>query len=58
MQVGSAQKWYDDMDNTFFVSSSDEEIISEEDNKTSDGDIYINCSVNTSPGTSEVCLLQ
>jgi hypothetical protein len=61
MQVGVAQQWYDELDNLAFTTPEPELIV--EDNITTKGNkfqderVHINCAVNTSPGTSEVCLL-
>jgi hypothetical protein len=60
MQVGVAQQWYDELDNLAF-STQEQELTVEDDNITKDNKfqderVCINCSVNTSPGTSEVCL--
>ena len=59
VQVGSAQKWYDELDNLAF-STPESELAHEDDNKTSniklqDDKVLISTTVNTSPGTSEVC---
>ena len=58
MQVGVAQQWYDDLDNLAF-STPESEMIAEDscttsDLKSDDTGVHIDCSVNTSPGTSEV----
>ncbi|KDP26399.1 hypothetical protein JCGZ_17557 [Jatropha curcas] len=59
-KVGVAQQWYDDLDNLAF-SSPEPEMIVESSNTTSeikseDCRVHIDCSVNTSPGTSEVII--
>lgn len=58
-KVGVAQQWYDELDNVAF-STPESELIIEDDDSTSsdtkgqDGRIRIDCTVNSSPGTSEV----
>ncbi|KAJ0796600.1 putative transcription factor WD40-like family [Helianthus annuus] len=57
-KVGVAQQWYDELDD--LASLTQKELDTEED-KTSnsnvqDGNISIDCAVNTSPGTSEVII--
>lgn len=59
MQVGVSQQWYDELDNLAF-STPDVDLALEDNKTTSDASfrddrIRISSSVNTSPGTSEVC---
>ncbi|KAI4365745.1 hypothetical protein MLD38_021707 [Melastoma candidum] len=62
-KVGVAQQWYDELDNLAFTSpelepESEPEVEAEDDaaaeRSTSNGKVRIDCTVNTSPGTSEV----
>ncbi|XP_074317246.1 uncharacterized protein LOC141653394 isoform X2 [Silene latifolia] len=57
LQVGAAQKWYDDLDNLAFETEPEE---SKEEIRPGvdfqDGKIHIDCVVKTSPGTSEVVI--
>lgn len=59
MQVGSAQKWYDELDTLVFTSPESEAADEEEDTVAEtnfqDDKVHISTAVNTSPGTSEVC---
>lgn len=59
MQVGSAQKWYDELDNLVFSTPESELADEDEDTasaiKFQDDKVHISTAVNTSPGTSEVC---
>lgn len=61
MQVGAAQQWYDELDNLAFSLSTPESELNVDDDCTTsdigfqDGKVHIDCAVNTSPGTSEVC---
>lgn len=62
MQVGVAQQWYDELDTLAFVTPESESSV-EEDEPTSNSNFEyerprIDCAVNTSPGTSEVCTFQ
>ena len=60
-QVGVAQQWYDELDNLASLISPPESELNEEDDSTTsevgfqNGKVFIDCVVNTSPGTSEVC---
>ncbi|EEF41258.1 catalytic, putative [Ricinus communis] len=59
-KVGVAQQWYDDLDNLAF-STPESEMVKEDscassDVKSEDKRVHIDCSVNTSPGTSEVII--
>lgn len=59
-KVGVAQQWYDELDNLAF-STQEQELTVEDDNITKDNKfqderVCINCSVNTSPGTSEAII--
>lgn len=59
MQVGVAQQWYDEIDNLTVATSEDssmKEEINSPDEEVEEGRVRINCTVSTSPGTSEVCL--
>ena len=57
MQVGVAQQWYDELDE--LASLTEQEFKAEEDKisdaKVQDGKRCIDCVVDTSRGTSEVC---
>jgi hypothetical protein len=61
IQVGVAQQWYDELDNLAFATPDTELTVEDnnttKDNKYQDERVHINCAVNSSPGTSEVCLL-
>ncbi|KAL5562090.1 hypothetical protein UlMin_031837 [Ulmus minor] len=57
-KVGSAQKWFDELDNLVF-STPESELSVVDDDTTSDirfedDKVHINVTVNTSPGTSEI----
>lgn len=59
MQVGVSQQWYNELD-TLASLTPEIELDTEEEGTTSDvkvqeGKVCIDCAVNTSPGTSEVC---
>ena len=60
-QVGVAQQSYDELDNLASLISPPESELNEEDDSTTsevgfqNGKVFIDCVVNTSPGTSEVC---
>ncbi|VVA15850.1 PREDICTED: NHL [Prunus dulcis] len=59
-KVGVAQQWYDELDNLASLISPPESELNEEDDSTTsevgfqNGKVFIDCVVNTSPGTSEV----
>ncbi|XP_071698630.1 uncharacterized protein [Rutidosis leptorrhynchoides] len=57
-KVGVAQQWYDELDE--LASLTQQELNAEEekisDTKVQDGKVFIDCAVNTSPGTSEVII--
>ncbi|GAB2281980.1 hypothetical protein Dimus_016545 [Dionaea muscipula] len=58
-KVGIAQQWYDYLDNLAFeaeseASTADEKSISARDFE--DGRLHFGCTINTSPGTSEVII--
>ncbi|CAN0897891.1 hypothetical protein LINGRAHAP2_LOCUS19371 [Linum grandiflorum] len=60
-KAGVAQKWYDELDNLAFSSPEPEETIVKDEDASAcvdetykDGKIHIRCSINTSPGLSEV----
>lgn len=61
LQVGAAQQWYDELDNLAFSLSAPESELNVVDDCTTsdigfqDAKVHIDCAVNTSPGTSEVC---
>lgn len=59
MQVGVAQQWYDEIDHLAFstpeIESTIEEVSVSHGEEIPEGKIEISCSINTSPGTSEVC---
>ncbi|KAL0459309.1 UNVERIFIED_CONTAM: hypothetical protein Slati_0558100 [Sesamum latifolium] len=57
-KVGVSQQWYDEIDNLSF-SKPPEDSIKQEDSRhpgeeVQDGRVRIGCTINTSPGTSEV----
>ncbi|KAK6164260.1 hypothetical protein DH2020_001124 [Rehmannia glutinosa] len=57
-KVGVAQQWYDEIDNLSF-STPEEDLSKEEESrhqgdKVQEGRVRIGCTINTSPGTSEV----
>ncbi|KAL0371195.1 UNVERIFIED_CONTAM: hypothetical protein Sangu_0437600 [Sesamum angustifolium] len=59
-QVGAAQQWYDEIDNLSF-STPPEESSKQENSRhpgeeVQDGRVRIGCTINTSPGTSEVII--
>lgn len=66
LKIGPTQQWYDELDNLVFTNQNDEsddpkaESGTEHDDLHSDTNQYdknmlnIECSVNTSPGTSQV----
>lgn len=66
MQVGVSQQWYDELDSLAKEIANpevaeeeeeeDEDINPSEIEREEDGRIHIDCTVNTSPGTGEVCL--
>lgn len=57
-KVGVAQQWYDELDE--LASLTQQELNAEEDkmsdSRVQDGNVFIDCAVNTSPGTSEVII--
>ncbi|CAH1424569.1 unnamed protein product [Lactuca virosa] len=58
-KVGVAQQWYDELDE--LASLTQKQLDAEEDKNMSDsrvqdGNVFIDCAVNTSPGTSEVII--
>lgn len=61
MQVGAAQQWYDEIDS---LSFSVQEIETSSENGSTqfgegqEGKVRIGCTINTSPGTSEVLILK
>ncbi|KAF4383060.1 hypothetical protein F8388_009091 [Cannabis sativa] len=59
-KVGSAQKWYDELDTLVFTSPESESVDEDEDTtsviKFDDDKVHIITAVNTSPGTSEVII--
>uniref|UniRef100_A0A803PG78 Uncharacterized protein n=1 Tax=Cannabis sativa TaxID=3483 RepID=A0A803PG78_CANSA len=59
-KVGSAQKWYDELDTLVFTSPESESVDEDEDTtsviKFADDKVHIITAVNTSPGTSEVII--
>lgn len=61
MQVGIAQQWYDEIDHLAFSTSEIEATIEEATmscgEEIPEGKVEISCSVNSSPGTSEVHIL-
>lgn len=58
MQVGVAQQWYDEIDHLAFSTPEIEATLEEGTmslgEKIPEGKVEISCSVNSSPGTSEV----
>lgn len=59
IQVGIAQQWYDYLDNLAFTTQEidiggDEHPTDSVVEGRQDDKLHINCTVNTSPGTSEV----
>lgn len=58
MQVGVSQQWYDEIDHLAFSTSEVEATIEEGTvsrfEEIPEGKVEISCSVNSSPGTSEV----
>lgn len=65
LQVGVSQQWYDELDSLAKEIANPDvaEEVEEEDNinpseieSEEDGQIHIDCTVKTSPGTSEVRL--
>lgn len=61
MQVGVAQLWYDELDTLALSTPESESNIEDEttssDLRSEDDTVHIDCAVNTSPGTSEVCCI-
>lgn len=61
MQVGVAQQWYDELDTLALSTPESESNIEDEtttsDLRSEDDTVHIDCAVNTSPGTSEVCCI-
>ncbi|KAI5679987.1 hypothetical protein M9H77_01214 [Catharanthus roseus] len=58
-KVGVAQQWYDEIDNLTVATSEDssmKEEINSPDEEVEEGRVRINCTVSTSPGTSEVII--
>ena len=59
MQIGVAQQWYDELDNLPFEEEPGANVSAEEKStlkrNLEDGKVHIDCVVNASPGTSEVC---
>ncbi|XP_062078777.1 uncharacterized protein LOC133783236 isoform X2 [Humulus lupulus] len=58
-KVGSAQKWYDELDTLVFTSPESESVDDEDTTsviKFQDDKVHIITAVNTSPGTSEVII--
>ncbi|KAI3449881.1 hypothetical protein Pfo_006546 [Paulownia fortunei] len=57
-KVGVAQQWYDEIDNLSFSTPPEESSTEEESRPPSEevqeGRVRIGCTINTSPGTSEV----
>ncbi|XP_073021762.1 uncharacterized protein [Primulina eburnea] len=58
-KVGIAQQWYDELDNLCYSTSLEEESSTEEESKpvVQEGVARIGCTINSSPGTSEVIIL-
>ncbi|XP_075520195.1 uncharacterized protein LOC142553659 isoform X4 [Primulina tabacum] len=58
-KVGIAQQWYDELDNLCYSTSIEEESSTEEESKpvVQEGVARIGCTINSSPGTSEVIIL-
>lgn len=61
VQVGVAQQWYDELDTLALSTPESESNIEDEtttsDLRSEDDTVHIDCAVNTSPGTSEVCCI-
>ncbi|PIN03170.1 hypothetical protein CDL12_24309 [Handroanthus impetiginosus] len=59
-KVGVAQQWYDEIDNLSFSTPQDESLMEENirtpGEEVQDGRVRIGCTINTSPGTSEVII--
>nr|XP_009782935.1 PREDICTED: uncharacterized protein LOC104231616 isoform X2 [Nicotiana sylvestris] len=59
-KVGVAQQWYDEIDHLAFstpeIESTIEEVSVSHGEEIPEGKIEISCSINTSPGTSEVII--
>ncbi|KAL3850056.1 hypothetical protein ACJIZ3_011938 [Penstemon smallii] len=60
-KMGLAQQWYDEIDNLSFIQEEEEEEINEEENRLAvdemqEGKVRFSCTINTSPGTSEVII--
>ncbi|KAH6837114.1 hypothetical protein C2S53_017284 [Perilla frutescens var. hirtella] len=60
-KVSQTQKFYDDLDNLIFVAPEEEESTTETESQAPDeglqeGRVRIGCTINTSPGTSEVII--
>ncbi|KZV56436.1 hypothetical protein F511_08334 [Dorcoceras hygrometricum] len=58
-KVGIAQQWYDELDNLCYSTPLEEESSTAEESKpvVQEGVARVGCTINTSPGTSEVIIL-
>lgn len=59
VQLTGTQQWYDVLDNLTFESVEDETTSKEESSPPGEelqGRVRIGCTIDTSPGTSEVCV--